>query len=64
MNEIYSREQKRLALTFNVFMKVSFMPGCLIVNKIKARRFMLAGFLLPITTLLPVALPLRASETV
>jgi hypothetical protein len=31
--EIYSREQKRLALMFNVFMKASFVPGRLIVNK-------------------------------
>jgi hypothetical protein len=42
MNEIYSREQKRLALTFNVFMKVSFMHGRLIVNKIKALGFICA----------------------
>ena len=34
---------KRVALTFNVFMKASFLPGRLIVNKIKARRFTLAG---------------------
>jgi hypothetical protein len=33
--EIYSREQKRLALMFNVFMKASFVPGRLIVNKSK-----------------------------
>jgi hypothetical protein len=39
MKEIYSREQKRLALTFNVFMKESFVPGRLIVNKIETRQF-------------------------
>jgi hypothetical protein len=42
--EIYSREQNRLALMFNVFMKASFVPGRLIVNKSKPARFALAGF--------------------
>jgi hypothetical protein len=35
--------QKRAALTFNVFMKASFVLARLIVNKIKARWFKLAG---------------------
>jgi hypothetical protein len=59
MKEIYSREQKRVALTFNVFMKASFVPGRLIVNKIKTRRFTPARF---ITRSLPLALPVRTDE--
>src|SRR4051794_1598167 len=39
IKEIYSREQKRAALTFKDFMNASFVPGRMIVNKIKARRF-------------------------
>jgi hypothetical protein len=40
MNERNLLERtKGAALTFNVFMKASFVPGRLIVNKIKARRF-------------------------
>jgi hypothetical protein len=37
MNERNLLERtKKLALTFNVFMEASFVPGRLIVNKIKA----------------------------
>ena len=45
MNERNLLERTK-ALTFNVFLKASFVPGRLIVNKIKGRRFTLAGFIL------------------
>src|ERR1700754_2792503 len=37
------REERGVALTFKFLTKANFVPGRLIVNKIKARRFRLAG---------------------
>jgi hypothetical protein len=38
MNKRNLFENKKVALTFNDFMKANFVPGRLIVNKIKASR--------------------------
>jgi hypothetical protein len=40
---LFERTKKRSNYTFKDFMKASFVPGRMIVNKIKALRFTLAG---------------------